>query len=158
MRLGDALLEQGAVSEAELKQALAKQKATGTMLGEILVEQGVINPGTLVRMLAESLGIRGCHLRHGLIDPSLMELITEDEAKRLKAIPMFKVRQVLTVGMAEPQSLPAIDRLETLTGCRIQPVLALETNIVEFISKYAGGEGCLSNASCMANNCCGGSA
>ena len=140
MRLGDALLEQGAVSEAELKQALAKQKATGTMLGEILVEQGVINPGTLVRMLAESLGIRGCHLRHGLIDPSLMELITEDEAKRLKAIPMFKVRQVLTVGMAEPQSLPAIDRLETLTGCRIQPVLALETNIVEFISKYAGGE------------------
>ena len=140
IRLGDALLEQGAVSESDLKQALAKQKATGTMLGEILVDQGVINPATLVRVLATSLGIRGCHLRHGLIDPTLLELIGEDEAKRLNAIPLFKVRDTLTVAMAEPQSLPTIDRLQALSGCRVQSVLALEANILEFINKYAGGE------------------
>jgi type IV pilus assembly protein PilB len=42
--------------------------------------------------------------------------------------------------MAEPQSLPTIDRLRQLTGCRIRPVLALESNIREFIKKYAGGD------------------
>ena len=52
---------------------------------------------------------------------------------------MFKVRDTLTVAMAEPQSLPTIDRLRQLTGCKIRPVLALEANITEFIKKYAGG-------------------
>ncbi|HEY8665910.1 MAG TPA: GspE/PulE family protein, partial [Tepidisphaeraceae bacterium] len=42
--------------------------------------------------------------------------------------------------MAEPQSLPTIDRLRRLTGCKIQPVLALDSNIREFVKKYAGGD------------------
>ena len=52
---------------------------------------------------------------------------------------MFKVKSTLTVAMAEPQSLPAIDRLRQLTGCKIRPVLALEHNIREYVRKYAGG-------------------
>jgi type IV pilus assembly protein PilB len=42
--------------------------------------------------------------------------------------------------MAEPQSLPAIDRLTALTGCTINPVVALEANILEFVRKYASGD------------------
>lgn len=59
---------------------------------------------------------------------------------RLKALPMFKVRDRLTVAMGEPQSLPSIDRLRHLTGCNIRPVLALEANIIEFIKRYTGPE------------------
>ena len=53
---------------------------------------------------------------------------------------MFKVRGTMTVAMTEPQSLPKIDRLRELTGCKIRTVLALEANIREFIRKYAAGE------------------
>ena len=109
------------------------------MLGELLVDQGVIQSGVLVRVLARQFGIRGCHLRHGLIDPNLLAMIGPEEAERLKAIPMFKVRDTLTVAMAEPQSLPKIDRLCQLTGCKIRPVLALEANILEYVKKYAEG-------------------
>src|SRR5262245_14991564 len=98
----------------------------------MLVEQGVIRSATLVQVLARYLEVRGCQLRHGLIDATLLKLIGEEEAERLLVIPMFKVREMLTVAMAEPQSLPTIDRLRQLTGCRIQPVLALESNIREF--------------------------
>ncbi len=72
--------------------------------------------------------------------PWLLKLIGEEEAHRLSAIPMFRVRDTLTVAMAEPQSLPKLDRLRQLTGCRIRPVLALAGNIKEFINKYKGGE------------------
>jgi len=128
------------LSQEQLNSALAQQKSTGQMLGEMLVEQGVIRPAVLVRALGDQLGIKSCLLRHGLIDPHAMSLIGEEEAERLKAMPMFKVRQTLTVAMAEPQSLPKIDRLEHLTGCKINPVLALEDNINEFIKKYAAGD------------------
>ncbi len=139
IRVGEVLLQAGLVNDQQLQRALEDQKSTGQMLGEMLVEQGVITSAALVRAIADCLGVRGCHLRHGLIDPSLLQLIGEEEAERLKVIPLFRVRDVLTVAMAEPQSLPTIDRLRAVTGCRIRPVFALEGNILEYIRKYAGG-------------------
>lgn len=138
-RLGEMLVSTGALTQAQLDAALAEQKASGRVLGELLLEDGIISPQSLVRTLAECLGVHGCHLRHGLIDPSLLAMIGEEEAERLKVIPMFRVRGTLAVAMAEPQSLPTIDRLTHLTGCRIRPILALEQNIIEYIRKYAGG-------------------
>src|SRR5439155_1156665 len=140
LRIGDALVEQGIISPEQLNRALAEQKGTGRLLGEMLVEQGVIGSSVLVQVLAKNLNIRGVQLRHGLIDPSLLKLIGEEEANRLLCIPMFRVRDTLTVAMAEPQSLPAIDRLQQLTQLKIKPVLALDSNIREFVKKYASGD------------------
>jgi len=139
MRVGEALVAQGALSKDQLEEALARQRATGEMLGSMLVEEGVISASTLVQALAKCLAVRGVQLRHGLIDPALLKMIGDEQAERLKAIPLFKVRDTLTVAMAEPRSLPTIDRLKQLTGCKIRPVLALEANILEYIKKYAGG-------------------
>lgn len=141
IRLGDFLLEEGLITQEQLQQALRDQKSeSGKLLGELLVDSGVIKPSTLVRALANKLGLKGVLLRHGLLDPALFSLIGEEEAERLKVIPMFRVHNTLTVAMAEPQSLPSIDRLHHLTGLKIQPVLALESNILEFVRKYASGD------------------
>ncbi|MBX3405137.1 MAG: Flp pilus assembly complex ATPase component TadA [Phycisphaeraceae bacterium] len=140
LRVGEALVEQGVITREQLDKALADQRSSSRMLGEMLVDQGVISNGALVRALAATMGVKGCQLRHGLIDPALVKLIGEDEAARLKIIPMFKVHDTLTVAMAEPQSLPTIDRLRQLTGLRIQPVLAIESNILEYVKKYSGEE------------------
>jgi len=139
-RIGDVLVAAGLLSTEQLQRALAEQKSSGRMLGEMLVEQGVISATTLVDALGQCLSVPACQLRHGLIDPAVLKLIGAEEAERLLALPMFKVRDTLTVAMAQPQSLPAIDRLQQLTGCKIRPVLALDANIREFIKKYAGGE------------------
>ncbi len=140
LRIGEVLVEEGVLSKAQLSSALAEQKSTGKYLGELVVESGLVTKDELVRILARRLSVKGCHLRPGLADPSLLGLIGGEEAMRLKALPMFKVRDRLTVAMAEPQSLPSIDRLRQLTGCNIRPVLALEANIIEFIKRYAGPE------------------
>ena len=140
IRFGEALVQEGFLSQEQLTRALAEQRSSGRMLGEMLVAQGVISGANLVHVLARTLGVRGCQLRHGLIDPPLLKLIGAEEAERLAALPMFKVRGTLTVAMTEPQALPKIDRLRQLTGCKIRPVLALEANIREFIKKYAAGE------------------
>jgi len=138
--VGEVLVTDGHISEEQLARALAEQKSAGQRLGELLVNQGTVSGATLVRSLAKCLGVRGVQLRHGLIDTSLISLIGEDEAERMKALPMFRVHNTLTVAMAEPQSLPTIDRLKELTGMEIRPVLALEDNINEFIHKYSGGD------------------
>lgn len=135
MRLGEGLIEEGVLSKDQLKRALAEQKSSDKMLGEILVDLDMISGPDMLRIFSRQLDIPYCELRHGLVDFSLIELIGREEAERLKAIPMFLVNDTLTVAMAEPQSLPKIDRLQQLTGCKIRPVLALRSNIIEYIKK-----------------------
>ncbi len=141
LRVGEALVAAGVLSEEQLATALEGQRSTGLRLGELLVAEGVISNAILVRTLAKYLNVPGCVLRPGLVDPAALELIGREEAERLKALPMFKVRDTLTIAMAEPQSLPTIDSLSRLTGCTIRPVLALEANIDEYIDRYSGTSG-----------------
>lgn len=140
MRIGEALLETGALTEEQLGDALDAQRQSGRKLGEVLVEHGMVSANALVAALARCQGVQGVRLRHGLIDPGLLPMVGREECERLQCIPMFRVRDELTVAMAEPGSLPNIDRLSDLTGCRIRPVLALDANIQEFIRKYATGQ------------------
>ena len=140
VQLGQTLLDAGVIDEKQLRAALAEHQQTGQKLGEILVKQSVVSPHVLVQTLANKLHVKGCHLRHGLVDPLVAKLIDREEARRLKVLPMFKVRKHLTVAMAEPQNLPTIDRLQQLTGCQIRPVLALEKDVEEFSQKYLTGD------------------
>jgi len=135
-KLGEMLVAQGVVTDEQLAAALKEQVEKGTKLGETLVARGALSACTLVKVLADKLGVKGCCLRHGLIDPVVARMISREDAERLRALPMFKVGNRLTVAMAQPQDLPTIDRLQALTGCEINPVLALESNLAEFTRKY----------------------
>lgn len=55
--LGSMLVEQGLLSQAELKQALKDQKQTGGKLGEILLAQGKVSRPLLDRFLANQGGV-----------------------------------------------------------------------------------------------------
>ncbi|GJQ30593.1 MAG: type IV-A pilus assembly ATPase PilB [Phycisphaerae bacterium] len=140
LRVGDVLLRDGHITQEQLSSALAAQQGGSRMLGEVLVQQGIISTSVLVRALARCLGIKGVNLRHGLIDPALVKVLGADECERLRVIPMFRLGNELTVAMAEPQSLPTIDRIAHLTGCTVRPVLAMEANILEFVKKYSTGD------------------
>jgi len=140
VRLGDLLISEGLVTPEQLAEALANQRATGRRIGSSLVDIGAIPTSALVTTLSKRLGVKGCVLRHGLIDPKVAKSIVKEEAERLKALPLFRVRNELTVAMVEPQSLPVQDRLRNLTGCDIRPVLVLEENLAEFQKKYLASE------------------
>ena len=128
-KLGQMLVSEGLLSEADLTRALKHQAADNKKLGELLIEMGVLSGTAMLSALAKHLGVKSVSLRHGLIDPAAARMIDREEAERLGVLPMFKVEGLLTVAMIEPQLLPTIDRVAALTGCRVKPVLALERNI-----------------------------
>jgi len=137
-KLGQLLVSEGLASEDDILRALKHQHADNKRLGELLIEMNVLSTVAMLSALSKQLGVKACQLRHGLIDPAVAHLLDKDEALRLMALPLFKVRGVLTVAMLDPQSLPTIDRLAQLTGCEINPILALESNILEYQEKYLG--------------------
>ena len=117
------------VSEDDLARALQQQSGDTRRLGELLVDLKLLSPSALLSALARHLNVKHCFVRHGLVDPAAARLLSREEAVRLKALPLFKVHDRVTVAMAEPQSLHTIDQLARLTGCTINLVLGLESNV-----------------------------
>jgi len=140
VRLGEQLIRDGLISTEQLATALARQQEAGGRIGGALVDIGAISSAALVQALSKRLAVRGCVLRHGLIDPKVAKCVPKEEAERLKILPLFRVRDELTVAMVEPQSLPVQDRLRGLADCTIRPVLVLEENLHEYQQKYLAAE------------------
>ena len=134
-RLGSRLTRAGLISQEELQAALHEQHARKSKLGETLVALGFIDEQALLTYLGSQLEVPACRLRDGLIDPKVVRLIPRPTAEQIKAIALFKVRQTLTVAMAEPQDLPHVDELERVTNLTIRPVFASRSDIDRMIAR-----------------------
>lgn len=136
-RLGERLIAEGIITRDQLEGAL-RQQATGQKLGEILVDLGLLAESDLLPYLADQFGVPHVLLREGLVDPLVATLIPRHLAESCQVLALFKVHDLLTVAMAEPQNLATIDRLERATGLRVRPVLALHSSIEELVSRVYG--------------------
>lgn len=132
-------------SEEDRLQALAAEEGTDSVgrikqqrfkrLGEVVAELGLVDEANLVPMLGEQLGVEGVKLREGLIDPAAVALVPRGYAERFRVLPLMRVRDELTVAMADPQDLAAIDALSDVSGCRIRPVLTLASGIERLLPR-----------------------
>jgi type II secretory ATPase GspE/PulE/Tfp pilus assembly ATPase PilB-like protein len=122
-RLRALSLQHGVADEGRSKSKNFKR------LGEVVAELGLVDEADLLPMLGEQLGVDGVRLREGLIDPNAVQLIPREYAERFHVLPLMNVRNELTVAMADPQDLAAIDTLARISGCRIRPVFTLATGI-----------------------------
>ncbi|HDZ12583.1 MAG TPA: type II secretion system protein GspE [Bacteroidetes bacterium] len=134
--LGEILLEKGLASQTDLEKAIQIQKKTGKRLGEILVDKGVLKEKDLLETLSLKLNIPTARIDSFAIDPAIVEIISQEIARKHKIIPLFKVGDTLTVAMADPLDVYVVDYLRHKTGLKIQAVLALATDIQKAIEKY----------------------
>jgi len=135
--LGDLLIESGLINREQLERALKAQQKTGERLGRVLINLGFVTEKDITDMLESQLGIRQVTLGDGL-DPNLLMIIPEHVIRRHKVIPLKKEGKRLTVAMADPLNVVAIDDLRLVTGDEIEPVVATEKEIESVIQKYFG--------------------
>ncbi|RMF95723.1 MAG: type II secretion system protein GspE [Candidatus Schekmanbacteria bacterium] len=134
--LGDMLVSQGIISPDQLNQALAKQRQSGLRLGQILVDMNFITNERLTEILSEQSGIPHVWLRTGLIDPKIVNIVPKEKAMLYQVIPMFKVRNELTLAMTDPYAVYVIEDIEKTTNCKVLPVLCRVSDIQNFIEEY----------------------
>ena len=106
--------QQGTASQGRTKRIHFKR------LGEIVAELGLVDEADLLPLLGEQLGVEGARLREGLFDPNAVRLIPRDYAERLKVLPLMRIRDELTVAMADPQNVGALDDLRNFLGNEVQ--------------------------------------
>ena len=142
-KIGDMLIDQGLLTEAQLKEALEEQRITGEKLGEIVVGKGWLTHEEFDRALSVQTGITTFDLPGYIIEPDVIKLVPEDMSRKYKLIPVFLVDNNLTVAMANPTNVFIIDELHRKTGYTIEPVLANEIDIRSAQDQYYGASGTL---------------
>ncbi|MCK4261569.1 type II secretion system ATPase GspE [bacterium] len=137
-RLNEILIEGGLITEAQLEQALKIQRKKGGRLGQVLAEEGYVNETDLVACLAAELSIPPINLNKYQIDEEIVNLIPEHVARHYQLLPLSKIGKTLTVAMADPLNVFAMDDIKILTGYRIEPIICTEKDIKEAIDRYYG--------------------
>ena len=135
-RLGDLLVAEGLITEAQLKQALGDQKGKTDKLGSILVKHGFITEEQLIGFLSRQYGIPSITLDRVEIDAETIRLVPTAIALKYEVLPVKRIGGTLTLAMADPTNVFALDDIAFMTNLQILPVVAPQAAIRKGIEKY----------------------
>ncbi len=135
-KIGDLLVEHGFITPEQLQGALKEQASTGKRLGSILVEQGLITEDELVYTISQRLGIQRIAPSSMVIDPDVIKQVPVEVARRYSLIPIFSMGNTLTLAMADPLNIIAIEQVKYSTHKEIKRVVATSSEIKDAIDQY----------------------
>ncbi len=130
------LVRDGIVSFEILEKAEELANVQNTNIGQALITSGILSEDTLLKFLESKLHIPYVNLEDYTPDSKCFQYISFADARRYRIIPLFKIEEVLTVAMADPLDLFAIDKIIETAECSIEPVIASETSIMKKIDEY----------------------
>ncbi len=143
-RIGEILLEEGALSEENLEQALKHQAKFGGKLAEKFIELGFINEVTLLKVLSKQYDIPCADLTKMKLKKVIIDRITPDVAKKHHVVPLAEKenggRKTLFLGMWDLSNALAIQDVEFLTNSTVKPVIATISQIDAAIGLYYDDE------------------
>jgi type IV pilus assembly protein PilB len=132
------LLEKGLVSQEQLDEALNVQKNTTEQIGRILTDLGHVTERDVMRAHAEQLGIPFLELEEASVDEDVAKAIPQSVVQRYNAVPIRRNGNRLTVAMADPNNVFALDDIRLITGYEIDPMLATAEDISSLLEGGAG--------------------
>src|SRR5258708_20440382 len=140
-RLGHLLVAERLITEDQLKQALAEQKGRTEKLGSILARLGFITEEQLIGFLSRQYGIPSITLTNIDVDTETLRLVPAPIARKYEVLPVKRIGGTLTLAMADPTNVFALDDIAFMTSLQILPVVAPQATIRKAIEKhYEGGQ------------------
>ncbi len=141
IRVGDLLVEAGAITEDQLQQALEKQKEDGGRIGNVIMQMGFISKELLITVLTTQMGIEYCEVRSVQIDEAVLKLVPDNLVAKYRVMPIGfdpENPNILKVAMADPMDLMAVDDISISSGLQVEPMLSFDEDLSEVIGKYYG--------------------
>lgn len=136
--IGQMLVSEGFITERQLDKAKADSIRRNESLRKVLVGMGFVSDKDIVESLGKQMGVSFVDIDNMTLDTELVKSIPEHLAKRYNVIPVAQQENKLTLAMADPLNVLAIDDIRLITGFDIQPVIATEEAINKAIGSMFG--------------------
>ena len=134
-RLGDILVEQGAISPEQLSQALELQTSTGQRLGNVLIGNGWADEEQVTEARSVQMDAVYVNMTRETPDPFAVALVAFEIAHRYLLVPLSVDDSIdgkpgrIRLAMVDPWDVEAIDHVQRETRRRVEPLLASETGL-----------------------------
>jgi type II secretory ATPase GspE/PulE/Tfp pilus assembly ATPase PilB-like protein len=138
-KLGEMLIEAGLIDNLQLDSALGHQRNWGGRLGSILIELGFIKEEDMAGVIEKQLHFPCIEIMSLNVPKEAIDSIKVEIAKKYTVFPIKLEGSTITLAMMDPTDLRITDELQFITGKRIKPALALESEIKRAIKKYYEG-------------------
>ncbi|MBW3663964.1 MAG: type IV-A pilus assembly ATPase PilB [Actinobacteria bacterium] len=135
-QLGQILIEEGLISDEQLRTAQEIQQQHGRSLGRVLIDRGHVTERDLVRALATQIGMDFVDLSDEEVDATAVTAISETLARRYNALPIGYENGRLVVAMSDPANVFALDDIRAITGLDVKSVVATKEDIADAIKRY----------------------
>lgn len=135
-QLGELLVERGIIDQKQLEKTLAVQREKGGLFGEILVELKFAKEEDIAQALTAQYGFPYLPLNNYEINSEIIEVIPARVARQYVLMPIDKIGNNLTIAMANPLNLQAIEDVELISGCSVQTFISTSSDIRKAIEKY----------------------
>ena len=140
-RFGERLVEAGVVSEQQVDLALRQQQKKGGLIGQILIELGFLSPRVVAEHVAKEAQVQLVDVTLLRVEEAALKLIPYYMARQFAALPLSVQSGVLTVALANPLNIFAVDALQKESGLAVEVVTGPEIDIVNLIEKsYSSAE------------------
>ena len=146
-QLGEILLDEGLVTEAQLLAAMDEQGSRNASLGRTLVELGYLSESQLVQALAEQVGMQYVDLDDFPVDRQAVSLVPAAVCRRYTVLPIAIHDGQLTLATADPGNVVAIDDVRTVVGMPVRPAVATYDNVLRAIDRFCRAEDEMENLS-----------
>jgi len=138
VKLGELLLKENMVTPQQLQEALNHQKMNGGKLGKAFVSLGFVQDEEITSLLSRQYGVPSINLDHFEVDPAIIKIIPAETARKYQVLPLSRSGATLTIAMADPTNVFAMDDIKFMTGYNVEPVVASEGALEESIDRYYG--------------------
>lgn len=137
MRIGEMLMAQGYITEAQLEKALEQQKVTGQRLGKTLVSLGFMPEEKLIEILSIQFEIPYVSLSNFSFDPEVVKFLSEHVCRGYNVVPLFvnTKEKILTIAMSDPTNMRVIDIVKFKAQMDIDVVMASEKEVTAAIER-----------------------
>ena len=131
LQLGQLLIKEGAITEEQLRQALdfQRQKGSTMLLGEVLQKLEICSEEQIMVSLSSAYGVPFAHISPRIADAKVIDLLPREFLEKHTVLPLFKVRNRLTLALSEPANVFLIEEVGRLTNCEVLVVCGLSKEI-----------------------------
>ncbi|HEX6929229.1 MAG TPA: GspE/PulE family protein, partial [Gammaproteobacteria bacterium] len=130
IRIGDLLVQEKIISEAQLQAELAEQKKSGRKLGRVFIELGLVSEERILDVLSSQLNIELVDLKHFRFKPDIIKRLPEMHARRYRCIVLDERANGFLVGMADPTDIFAFDEVSRLLHRPVSTALVREADLL----------------------------
>ncbi|MBI3602034.1 MAG: hypothetical protein HY209_03980 [Candidatus Omnitrophica bacterium] len=135
-QLGEILIERGMINRTQLEEALKIQKEKNLLLGEALVSLHYTTEENIVQALTTQYGFPYLPLSDYEISPDVLVSVPVNVCEKYCLIPIDRIGKNLTLAMANPLNLNALEDVELVTNCTVQAFVSTASDIKAAIDRY----------------------